>query len=348
MSREQILVVDDEEDILELVRFNLSKEGYQVLCAATGEKAVEIARAELPDLMVLDLMLPGMDGLEVTKFLKNNPETQHIPIVMLTAKGEESDVVTGLELGADDYVTKPFSPRILLARVKAVLRRKATESTDGSEVVKIHNLVIHPGRREVRVDGKPVDLTFAEFGILRYLVRRPGWVFTRSQIVDAVRGTDYFVTDRSVDVQIVGLRKKLGSAGKYSKIEQESEKEGVSLVESRMNEILQNASQVCHVRAADKEIKIAIFCAEAIVAKVDPSVLEQAIMNLLDNAIKYSDEGGTIKIEATQGEASVVIAVSDQGCGISKEHLPVFSSASIAWTRQEAGNWGGPVWDWPL
>jgi len=215
MSREQILVVDDEEDILELVRFNLSKEGYQVLCAATGEKAVEIARAELPDLMVLDLMLPGMDGLEVTKFLKNNPETQNIPIVMLTAKGEESDVVTGLELGADDYVTKPFSPRILLARVKAVLRRKATESTVGSEVVKIHNLVIHPGRREVRVDGKPVDLTFTEFGILRYLVRRPGWVFTRSQIVDAVRGTDYFVTDRSVDVQIVGLRKKLGSAGKY-------------------------------------------------------------------------------------------------------------------------------------
>ena len=215
MSREQILVVDDEEDILELVRFNLSKEGYQVLCAATGERAVEIARAELPDLMVLDLMLPGMDGLEVTKFLKNNPETQNIPIVMLTAKGEESDVVTGLELGADDYVTKPFSPRILLARVKAVLRRKATESTVGSEVVKIHNLVIHPGRREVRVDGKPVDLTFTEFGILRYLVRRPGWVFTRSQIVDAVRGTDYFITDRSVDVQIVGLRKKLGSAGKY-------------------------------------------------------------------------------------------------------------------------------------
>ena len=215
MSKEQILVVDDEEDILELVRFNLSKEGYQVLCAATGEKAVEISRSELPDLIVLDLMLPGMDGLEATKFLKNNPETQNIPIVMLTAKGEESDVVTGLELGADDYVTKPFSPRILLARVKAVLRRKATEGDEGSQVVKIHNLVIHPGRREVRVDGKPIDLTFTEFGVLRYLVRRPGWVFTRSQIVDAVRGTDYFVTDRSVDVQIVGLRKKLGSAGKY-------------------------------------------------------------------------------------------------------------------------------------
>lgn len=215
MSKEQILVVDDEEDILELVRFNLSKEGYRAICAETGEKAVKMARSEHPDLIVLDLMLPGMDGLEVTKFLKKDLETQHIPIVMLTAKGEESDVVTGLELGADDYVTKPFSPKILLARVKAVLRRQATEPPDGSEVLNIHNLIIHPGRREVRVDGEPVDLTFTEFGVLSYLVRRPGWVFTRTQIVDAVRGSDYFVTDRSVDVQIVGLRKKLGSAGKY-------------------------------------------------------------------------------------------------------------------------------------
>ncbi len=215
MPKEKILVVDDEEDILELVRFNLSKEGYQVVCAATGEKAVEMARSELPDLMVLDLMLPGMDGLEVAGFLKNHPETHHLPIVMLTAKGDESDVVTGLELGADDYVTKPFSPKILVARIKAVLRRKATDTPDDSEVVKIHNLVIHPGRREVRVAGKPVDLTFTEFGVLSYLVRRPGWVFTRSQIVDAVRGSDYFVTDRSVDVQIVGLRKKLGSMGQY-------------------------------------------------------------------------------------------------------------------------------------
>lgn len=215
MPKERILVVDDEEDILELVRFNLSKEGYQAICAETGERAVEMARSEIPDLIVLDLMLPGMDGLEVTKFLKKDPETQHIPIVMLTAKGEESDVVTGLELGADDYVTKPFSPKILLARVKAVLRRNVEDPPDGSEVVRVRNLVIHSGRREVRVDGEPVDLTFTEFGVLSYLVRRPGWVFTRTQIVDAVRGSDYFVTDRSVDVQIVGLRKKLGSAGKY-------------------------------------------------------------------------------------------------------------------------------------
>ena len=215
MPKENVLVVDDEEDILELLRFNLSKEGYHVICATTGERAVEMARSELPDLIVLDLMLPGMDGLEVAKFLKNAPETQNIPIVMLTAKGEESDVVTGLELGADDYISKPFSPRILVARVKAVLRRKRTKPAEGSEVARIHNLIIHPGRREVRVENKPVDLTFTEFGILSYLVRRPGWVFTRSQIVDAVRGQDYFVTDRSVDVQIVGLRKKLGLAGKY-------------------------------------------------------------------------------------------------------------------------------------
>ncbi len=215
MSKERILVVDDEEDILELVKFNLLKEAYRVICAATGERAVEIARSELPDLVVLDLMLPGMDGLEVAKFLKNDPETKNIPIVMLTAKGEESDIVTGLELGADDYVTKPFSPRILMARVKAVLRRKVAEPPDGSEVIQIHNLAIHPGRREVRVGNELVDLTFTEFEILSYLARRPGWVFTRFQIVDGVRGADYFVTDRSVDVQIAGLRKRLGSGGKF-------------------------------------------------------------------------------------------------------------------------------------
>ncbi len=215
MPKERILIVDDEEDILELVKFNLSRDGYHVIGAASGEKAIELARREIPDLIVLDLMLPGIDGLEVAKVLKNSAETRGIPIVMLTAKGEEADIVTGLELGADDYVTKPFSPRILVARVKAVLRRKVAKPSDGSEAAKIHNLSIHPGRREVRVGNEPVDLTFTEFGILSYLVRRPGWVFTRSQIVDAVRGADYFVTDRSVDVQIAGLRKKLGPGGKF-------------------------------------------------------------------------------------------------------------------------------------
>jgi two-component system alkaline phosphatase synthesis response regulator PhoP len=219
MAKERLLVVDDEEDILELIKFNLEREGYIVSCAASGEGALQIAKSEIPDLIVLDLMLPGIDGLEVARQLKNEPETRGIPIVMLTAKGEETDIVAGLELGADDYITKPFSPRVLVARVRAVLRRnsrgKAKDYPAEAKVLRIQDLIIHPGRREVLVSGSPVQLTFTEFGILNYLAQRPGWVFTRNQIVDAVRGEDYFVTDRSVDVQIVGLRKKLGAAGKY-------------------------------------------------------------------------------------------------------------------------------------
>ena len=215
MAKEKILVVDDEEDILELLRFNLDKEGYQVACSATGEDALAKARRESFDLIILDLMLPGIDGLEVTRKLKDEADTRRLPIVMLTAKGEESDVVAGLELGADDYITKPFSPRILLARVRAVLRRKSLEPTDNLKAIRIHELDIHPGRRSVTADGRPVELTFTEFQVLFLLAKRPGWVFTRSQIVDAVRGDDYPVTDRSVDVQIVGLRKKLGPFGRY-------------------------------------------------------------------------------------------------------------------------------------
>ena len=158
-------------------------------------------------------MLPGLDGLEVCRLLKANPKTQHIPIVMLTAKGEESDIVTGLELGADDYITKPFSPKVLVARLRTVLRRKAKETTDDEIPLKVRDIAIHPGRREVTVKGKPVTLTCTEFQLLHFLAKRPGWVFTRQQIVDAVRGEDYPVTDRSVDVQMVGLRKKLVSCG---------------------------------------------------------------------------------------------------------------------------------------
>jgi two-component system phosphate regulon response regulator PhoB len=215
MSKEKILAVDDEEDILELLRFNLAREGFKVSCALSGEKALSLAQSSFPDLIVLDLMLPGMDGLQVARQLKSDPNTNHIPIVMLTAKGEEADIVTGLELGADDYVTKPFSPRVLIARVKAVLRRRVKGFPEGDPAIRIHDLVIHPGRHEVIVKDKTIHLTFTEFGILHFLTKRPGWVFTRNQIVDAVRGEDYFVTDRSVDVQIVGLRKKLGAAGKY-------------------------------------------------------------------------------------------------------------------------------------
>jgi len=215
MSKERILVVDDEEDILELVRYNLAKEGYHVTGALTGEDALTKARSETFDLIVLDLMLPGIDGLEVAKRLKNSPETEEVPIVMLSAKGEEADIVTGLELGADDYITKPFSPRIMLARVRTALRRKTGKPQDETTDIHIFELEIHPGRRSVLAAGKPVDLTYTEFQVLYLLARRPGWVFTRSMIVDAVHGDDYPVTDRSVDVQIVGLRKKLGDFGKY-------------------------------------------------------------------------------------------------------------------------------------
>jgi len=215
MPKETILVVEDEEDILELVRYNLAKEGYSAEGVTSGEEALQKVPAELPDLVVLDLMLPGVNGLDVCKALKSNPKTQHIPIVMLTAKGEESDIVAGLELGADDYITKPFSPRVLVARVRAVLRRKTSQAADETSVLQVHDLVIHPGRHEVLIRGKPVELTFTEFRILHTLARRPGWVFTRYQIVEAVRGEAYPVTDRSVDVHIAGLRKKLGPAGKY-------------------------------------------------------------------------------------------------------------------------------------
>ncbi len=214
MSKERILVVDDEEDILELVRYNLAREGYQVTGALTGEDALNKARSETFDLIVLDLMLPGIDGLEVAKRLKNSPKTEQVPIVMLSAKGEEADIVTGLELGADDYITKPFSPRVMIARVRTALRRKASKPQDETAVIHIFELEIHPGRRSVLAAGKPVDLTFTEFQVLYLLARRPGWVFTRSMIVDAVHGDDYPVTDRSVDVQIVGLRKKLGDLRK--------------------------------------------------------------------------------------------------------------------------------------
>ena len=214
MARQKILAVDDEEDILELLRFNLTKEGFAVVCAASGEEALKSALSNKPDLILLDLLLPGMDGLEVARRLKKEEVTKEIPIIMVTAKGEEADIVTGLEVGAEDYITKPFSRKVLIARVRAVLRRKASAPTDDQEVLHVHDLTIHPGRREVLVKGKPVVLTFTEFGIVNFLARRPGWVFTRSQIVDAVRGDEYFVTDRAVDVQIVGLRKKLGSAAK--------------------------------------------------------------------------------------------------------------------------------------
>ena len=215
MAKEKIVVVEDEDDIQELVRYNLQKEGYRVVLVSSGELALKKIRLEKPDLVLLDLMLPGIDGLSVCKEVKSSPETSDIPVVMLTAKGEEVDVVTGLEVGADDYITKPFSPRILLARIRAILRRKkrAADHAEDKTVVRRGEIELDPLRHQVTVKGKPVDLTFTEFGILDLFLRRPGIVFERYQIVDLVRGEDYPVTDRSVDVHIVGLRKKLGALG---------------------------------------------------------------------------------------------------------------------------------------
>ncbi len=214
-SKACILVVEDEKDILELVRFNLAREGYAITGVITGEEALRAVHRQRPDLIILDLMLPGVDGLEVCKTLKNTPETRDVPIMMLTANGEESDIVLGLGLGADDYVTKPFSPKVLMARVKALLARtRRAAELDKTALLQTADLTLDPDRLEVRVQGNPVDLTATEFRMLHLLMRKPGRVFARYQIVDAARGEDYPVTERSVDVHIVSLRKKLGESGK--------------------------------------------------------------------------------------------------------------------------------------
>jgi two-component system phosphate regulon response regulator PhoB len=215
MAHERILIVEDEEEIRELVRYNLEKQGFAAVCAASGEDALRMARAEVPDLIVLDLMLPGVDGMEVFRSFKRDVATHTVPVVILTAKGGEADIVAGLEMGADDYVTKPFSPRVLIARIRAVLRRKAAEPIADASAIRIHEVLIHPGRHEVLIGDQPIDLTATEFRLLCVLAQRPGWVFTRNQIASLIHGGDFVVTARSIDVQIVGLRKKLGPAGRY-------------------------------------------------------------------------------------------------------------------------------------
>lgn len=210
-QKPSILVVDDEQDILDLIAYNLEKEGYSVRKATSGEAAQKLITESKPDLVLLDVMLPGISGVDLCKKLKNNEHTRNIPVVLLTARSEETDVVVGLELGADDYITKPFRTRELLARLKAHLRRGQDQpQSDG--VLTVGKLSIDPARRLVTLAGKPLELTYTEFEVLQVLARQPGRVFTRYQIVDAVRGKDYPVTDRSVDVQITGLRKKLGAA----------------------------------------------------------------------------------------------------------------------------------------
>ena len=215
MSKKQILIIEDDENIQELVSYNLVKEGFRTIGALSGEDGLKKMKRDPVDLVILDLMLPGMDGFDVVKALKKNEETRHIPIIMMTAKGEEPDVVAGLEIGADDYIVKPFSPKILIARMKAVLRRNSAKPIDDLKPLRVRDLEIHPGRREVRFRDTPIELTNMEFRLLQVLAARPGWVFSRDQIMEVIRGTSDPVTDRAIDVMIVGLRKKLGEAGAY-------------------------------------------------------------------------------------------------------------------------------------
>jgi len=215
MPLERILVVDDEEEIQQLIEHTLRKEGYLVQCVGSGEAALAELGRGVPDLVILDLMLPGMDGLEVCRRLRREPETEQLPIVILSAKGEEADIVAGLELGADDYITKPFRPRVLVARIRAVLRRKQIAIPEESSAMRLGELEIDPARHEVWVAGEPVRLTLTEFRVLHALVRRPGWVLTRQQIAAAVYGEEEPEVDRAIDVQIVALRKKLGRAARY-------------------------------------------------------------------------------------------------------------------------------------
>lgn len=216
MAKQKILIIEDEDDIVELLTFNLSKEGYAVESARTGEDGLAAARAFLPDVVLLDLMLPGLDGLDVCKALKNDDKTRNTLVIMLTAKSEETDIVTGLEVGADDYIAKPFSPRVLVARIRAAVRRsKSAGNIDTTAIIRADGLTIDPARHEVQVDGERLTLTPTEFQILLTLARRPGLVFSRYQIVNHVRGEDTIITDRAIDVQIAGLRKKLGNYGPY-------------------------------------------------------------------------------------------------------------------------------------
>ncbi|MEE4314801.1 MAG: response regulator transcription factor [Desulfofustis sp.] len=220
MGKITILIVEDEAAIQQLVSYNLIKAGFHVTCADSGEEALECLLREDIDCVLLDLMLPGMSGLEVCEAIrgKNSRHGQHIPIIMLTAKGEEEDVVSGLDYGADDYITKPFSPKVLIARIKAVLRRgfekSQAETDDDQGVIILDDLEINKGRHEVRIGTEQLHLTMTEFGILALLAGKPGWVFTRQQIIDSVRGYDFLITPRAIDVQVFGLRKKLGSSGR--------------------------------------------------------------------------------------------------------------------------------------
>jgi len=213
MAQKRILAVDDEVDILDILRYNLKRENYDVITVETGEECLKKAEQLEPDLILLDLMLPGIDGLTACKMLKADKKLKRIPVIMLTAKGDESDIVTGLELGADDYITKPFSSKVVSARVKAAIRRTDVQETSEQEIIRQKGIELNTVTREINLNGVALKLTYSEFEVLRLLASHPGWVYTRNQIVNKIKGDDYPVTERAIDVQIVGLRKKLGESG---------------------------------------------------------------------------------------------------------------------------------------
>ena len=216
MARKKVLVVDDERDISDIVAFNLRREQYDVLTALDGESALVVAQREQPDLILLDLMLPGMGGLEVCRRLRAEPRTSQIPIVMLTAKGEETDAIVGLAQGADDYVRKPFGVKELMARVAAQLRAKTRAAEDDvPRVLRFGDLEIDSDRFVATLDGQALPFTTTEFKLLRHLVSRKGRVFTRNELIDYVRGPDAIVVDRTVDVHVAAVRRKLGRYGEY-------------------------------------------------------------------------------------------------------------------------------------
>jgi two-component system phosphate regulon response regulator PhoB len=213
MSKGKILIIEDEESS-GTYPFALENNGFtEIKTAPDGETGIQCAKTFLPHLILLDLMLPGMDGLTVCRQLKSDEQTSSIPIIMLTAKSEESDIIVGLEMGANDYITKPFSNKVLIARIRAQLRQQNEQP--GTEEIHYEDLVIFPAQRQVLLNQKNVELTFTEFEILALFTRHPGRVYTRDQIISQIRGSDYPVTDRSIDVQIVNLRRKLGSWGNH-------------------------------------------------------------------------------------------------------------------------------------
>lgn len=213
---QRILIIEDEPDITEVLKYNLEKNHYHVATAGSGEDGLAAARESLPDLILLDLMLPGIDGLEVCRKLREDPRTRDLLVIMLTAKGTEADVVVGLTLGADDYIVKPFSTSELMARIRAVLRRaEPREGEADGEDLTAGPIAVDLRKHEVRLDGKAVELTLSEFKLLTFLMKKKGRVFTRDQLLDAVVGPDVFVTARNIDVHVAALRKKLGKYGGY-------------------------------------------------------------------------------------------------------------------------------------